>query len=161
MAADMVQYVKSFIEEAGLNKEKGDFDSDGFSEKLGMDVNIVMQALLILFIRENKKNLQLRDEVSSLARENKRLNDLVEDYFNGNGRIKQMALVSKGLPIAKKQNKNLIGLETRLRMGQSDKAIMEALKISRTTLWRWKKELEEEQRRLDELLKQGAKRYRR
>ena len=54
----------------------------------------------------------------------------------------QQFKVKHGEPIARKANKVLIGLY--LRNNYTDAQIMEELGISRTTLWRVKKALEEE-----------------
>ena len=54
-----------------------------------------------------------------------------------------MVKVSAGLPIAKKTKKNLTDLSFQMKLGATDKELMEYFEISKTTLWRWKKELEE------------------
>lgn len=155
MAFDLAHYVKSMIEEAGLDKAETPFDAEAFSNEIGMDVNNVMRSVLALFIRENKTALKYRDKLSELMRRNELLEKSLDTAYNGNGRVKQMALVESGLPIAKKK-KSLADLKLRLYMGDTDKQLMEAYGISRSTLWRWKKELEEEERKLKEMMKQGA-----
>ena len=46
------------------------------------------------------------------------------------------------MPIAKKKSK-LGELRLLMKLGNNDEELMEWFKISRTTLWRWKKELKE------------------
>ena len=58
MARDIVHYFKNLIEEAGLDKKEPNFSAEEFCEKLGMNVDSVMNALLILFLMENKKALK-------------------------------------------------------------------------------------------------------
>ena len=159
MPRDTALYIKSLIQEAGLDKGKDNFDCAAFCGKLEMEPEKVIRVLIVLFIREHNEKWKLRDEVSQLIREKDRLDKILDDVFAGNGRLKQMAEVAKGLPIAKKKNKNLIGVKVMLRMGLTDKEIMEEYKISRTTLWRWKKEILEESKRIDEVIRQGEKRY--
>ena len=48
-----------------------------------------------------------------------------------------------GMPIAKKRTKNLMDLSFQMSLGETDAELMEYFEISKTTLWRWKKELEE------------------
>lgn len=161
MALDMALYIKSLIEEAGIHKLQDNFDCEKFCEKLDMEPDKVIKALLILFIKEQKKVMPLKREILELVRENDMLNNILDDVFHGNGRLKQMAEVSKGLPIAKKKKKDLLGVDVSMRMGLTDKEIMEKHNISRATLWRWKKEITEERKRLEEVLSSGSKQYRR
>lgn len=155
MAFDLAHYVKSMIEEVGLDKAETPFDAEAFSKEIGMNLNNAMRSVLALFIRENKTALKYRDKLSELMRRNEYLEKALDTAYNGNGRVKQMALVESGLPIAKKK-KSLVDLKLRLYVGDTDKKLMEDYGISRSTLWRWKKELEEEERELKEMLKQGA-----
>lgn len=155
MPRDTALYIKSLIQEAGLDKGKDNFDCASFCDRLEMEPEKVIRALIVLFVKEHNEKWKLREEVSQLIRENDRLDRILDDVFHGNGRLKQMAEVSKGLPIAKKKNKNLIGVKVMLRMGASDMDIMKEYNISRTTLWRWKKEIAEEQKNFNNYIKQS------
>ena len=157
MARDIVHYFKTLIEEAGLDKKETDFSAEEFCEKLGMSVDSVMNALLILFLMENKKALNLKAQNGRVVLRNDLLEKSLAESYKGNGRFKQMALVQSGLPIANKKSKCLADLKLRMLMGESDKEIMDDLEISRTTLWRWKKEIDEEDKRIKEIVKKNSK----
>jgi DNA-binding Xre family transcriptional regulator len=47
------------------------------------------------------------------------------------------------MPIAKRKKKDLSYLRLAIRLGATDKELMKDIGISRTTLWRWKKEMNE------------------
>lgn len=57
-----------------------------------------------------------------------------------------MVKVSAGLLIAKKTKKNLTDLSFQMKLGATDKELMEYFEISKTTLWRWKRELAEKKK---------------
>ena len=84
--------------------------------------------------------------VREKERELKRCEDMIDGITKGNGRLKQMVSVASGMPIAKKSKKNLADLAFHIRLGFSDEELQKYYNISRTTLWRWKKELEESQK---------------
>ena len=86
------------------------------------------------------------NELRKLREENKRLCRLVNNMCHDNGRIVQMAKVMSGEPIARKKTKNLMELSLQIKLGLTDEELMENFKISKTTLWRWKKELEEKKK---------------
>lgn len=157
MPRDVVHYFKKLIVEAGLDKLEHSFSAQEFSEKLGMDVDSVMHALLMLFLKENQKALDLKDQNARVIRRNELLEKSLDTAYKGNGRLRQMALVQSGMPIANSKKKSMADLKLRIRLGETDKEIMEAYGVSRTTLWRWKKELEEEEQRIKEIVKKNSR----
>ena len=158
MERQIVNYIKNQIEESGLNKAEHTFSAEDFCEELGMDIDSTIYALVVLFMQEKKRELNLRDENSRVIRRNDMLEELVDTVYKGNGRLKQMALVQSGLPIASIKKKSLADLRLRIKLGETDKEIMEDYGISRTTLWRWKKEMEQEDKRIKEIVKKNSKR---
>ena len=159
MERQIVNYIKNQIEESGLNKAEHTFSAEDFCEELGMDIDSTIYALVVLFMQEKKRELNLRDENSRVIRRNDMLEELVDTVYKGNGRLKQMALVQNGLPIASNKKKSLADLRLRIKLGETDKEIMEDYGISRTTLWRWKKEMEQEDKRIKEIVKKNSKRW--
>ena len=157
MARDIVHYFKNLIEETGLDKKEHNFSAEEFCEKLGMSVDSVMNALLILFLMENKKALNLKAQNGHVVLRNDLLEKSLAESYKGNGRLKQIALVQSGLPIANKKSKCLADLKLRIRLGENDQELMKEYGISRTTLWRWKKEIEEEDKRIKEIVKKNSK----
>lgn len=157
MARQIVNYIKNQIEESGLNKAEHNFSAEDFCEALGMDIDSTIYALVVLFMQENKRALNLRDQNSRVIRRNELLEESLDTAYKGNGRLRQMALIQSGLPIANNKKKSLADLRLRIKLGETDKEIMEAYGISRTTLWRWKKEMQEEEQRIKEIVKKNSR----
>lgn len=133
----------------GLQKKhniKGSMDVDKFCIGLDLDINGVVYLLSYMFVSAFKAIREADEELRRLRAENERLNRLLNDKCEGNGRRIQMVKVMSGMPIAKKQKKNLMDLSFQMSLGTTDKELMEFFEISKTTLWRWKKELEEEKK---------------
>lgn len=124
----------------------GSMDAVKFCTELGLDFDGLVYLLSYLFAEAFKEIREADDELHELRAENKRLNMLLGDKCQGNGRTIQMAKVMAGLPIAKKSKKSLADLNFQLMMGATDKELMEYFEISKTTLWRWKKELAEKKK---------------
>lgn len=122
---------------------KGRMDAGKFCMGLGVDINGLVYLLSYMFVEAFREIRELNDEIYKLRAENNRLNRLLNDKCDGNGRRIQMAKVMSGEPIAKKPKKNLMDLSFQISLGSTDKQLMEYFEISKTTLWRWKKELEE------------------
>ena len=152
------EYLKRRIEELGI-KETNDFNAESFCKELNMSVDFTIYALTMLYLNENKKLINLRDQNSKVIRRNEFLEECLDSAYNGNGRLKQMALVQSGMPIANSKKKCLSDLKLRLYLGQTDKELMEAYKISRTTLWRWKKEIEEEEQKVQGIINKNSKNW--
>uniref|UniRef100_UPI004056723B helix-turn-helix domain-containing protein n=1 Tax=Acetatifactor sp. TaxID=1872090 RepID=UPI004056723B len=157
MARQYLNYIKNQIEEAGLDKAEHNIKAEEVCEMLGLDVDTTIYALMMLFLRENKRAINLKNQNSRVIRRNDMLEESLDTAYKGNGRLRQMALVQSGMPIANKKKKSLAELSFRMELGETDKEIMEAYGISRTTLWRWKKELEEEEQRLKRMTERNSK----
>lgn len=124
----------------------GSMDAGKFCMELGLDFNGLVYLLSYLFAEAFKEIREADDELHELRAENERLNMLLGDKCQGNGRTIQMAKVMAGLPIAKKSKKSLADLDLQIMLGATDGELMEYFEISRTTLWRWKKELAEKKK---------------
>lgn len=125
------------------NKINGAVDAVKFCTELGVSMNELVYLFSYLFVEAFREVRELDDERRRLKEENERLNKLLNEMCHGNARSIQMAKVKSGMPIAKKSRKNLVELELQIMFGLSDKELMEYFNISKTTLWRWKKELGE------------------
>lgn len=77
MPRDTALYIKSLIQEAGLDKGKDNFDCASFCDRLEMEPEKVIRALIVLFIKEHNEKWKLREEVSQLIRENDRLDRIL------------------------------------------------------------------------------------
>lgn len=157
MARQYLNYIKNQIEEAGLDKAEHNIKAEEVCEMLGLDIDTTIYALMMLFLRENKRAINLRDQNSRVIRRNDMLEESLDTAYKGNGRLRQMALIQSGMPIANNKKKSLADLRLRIQLGETDKEIMEAYGISRTTLWRWKKEMQEEEQRIKEIVKKNSR----
>lgn len=131
-----------FVSNQKLHKIEGRMDPRPIYEALNVDetgLAYFFCRLFIIFFRELQCH---KDRICELERENEVLQEAINNVIK-NRREKQAALVSCGLPIAKKQRKNLFILDGDIKLGYTDEEIMRLHGISRTTLWRWKKELRE------------------
>lgn len=137
---DIITTLKGYQEKYNI---KGSMDVDKFCMGLNLDINGVVYLLAYMFVSAFKAIRQADDELRKLREDNKRLNSLLNDKCEGNGRRIQMAKVMSGMPIAKKQKKSLMDLSFQMSLGATDAELMDYFEISKTTLWRWKKELEE------------------
>ena len=134
--------INLFVSNQKLHKIEGRIDPIPVYEALNVDEAGLVYffcRLFIIFFRDLQRH---KDRICELERENEVLQEAINNHIK-NGREKQAALVQSGLPIAKKQRKNLFILDGDIKLGYSDEEIMRMHGISRTTLWRWKKELEE------------------
>ena len=154
MAVNIVHYIKELMKENGISeKQSTSLDTEELCEQMGMESGALIKVLLGLVIRESQKAFQFRHAVNVLLRENELLEKTLDTAYRGNGRLKRQAMVQSGLKVAEKQKKDLAGLRMLMYLGKTDKELMEEYEISRTTLWRWKKELEEEQSRIDMIIR--------
>ena len=127
-------------------KIKGSMDAGKFCMGLGLDINGLVYLFSYMFVAAFKAIREADEEISKLRAENQVLNEILNDRLKNNGRTAQMVKVSAGLPIAKKARKNLTDLSFQMKLGSTDKELMEYFEISKTTLWRWKKELAEKKK---------------
>lgn len=137
---DIITTLKGYQEKYNI---KGSMDVDKFCIGLDLDINGLVYLLAYMFVVTFKAIRQADDELRRLRAENERLNRLLYDKCGGNGRRIQMAKVMSGMPIARKPKKSLMDLSFQMSLGATDAELMEYFEISKTTLWRWKKELEE------------------
>lgn len=140
---DIIKTLKDLQERHDI---KGSLDAGKFCMGLNLNINGLVYLLSYMFVSAFREIRELNDELYKLRAENERLNRLLNDKCGGNGRRIQMAKVMSGMPIARKPKKNLMDLSFQMSLGMTDKQLMEYFEISKTTLWRWKKELEEEKK---------------
>lgn len=140
---DIIKTLKELQERHDI---KGCLDAGKFCMGLNLNINGLVYLLSYMFVSAFREIRELNDELYKLRAENERLNRMLNDKCDGNGRRIQMAKVMSGMPIARKQKKNLMDLSFQMSLGMTDKQLMEYFEISKTTLWRWKNELEEEKK---------------
>ena len=138
--------IKTLKELQEKHEIKGSMDAGRFCMGLNLDINGLVYLLAYMFVEAFREMREVNDELYKLRAENERLNRLLNDKCQGNGRRIQMAKVMSGMPIAKKKKKNLMDLSFQMHMGSTDAELMEYFEISKTTLWRWKKELAEKKK---------------
>ena len=123
----------------------GEMDLETVSSLLGLSEKESVCTLFKLFVI-------LNDTVWRLQEENENLKELVKvteaalEEVTQNHNEKQTALVKNGLKI-KQRKFSLIELDRYLKLGYDDKKIMKEMGISKSTLWRRKKELLERQQK--------------
>lgn len=137
--SNMAKELKEFLH--GSNNSFTDEQVEQLCKESGMTVN-----QLLFNAMQDKTNLYFQMEkykgaCELLQEENKRQQSIMEAMTANKNELQQFK-VKHGEPIARKANKVLIGLY--LRNNYTDAQIMEETGISRTTLWRAKKALEEE-----------------
>ena len=131
-----------FVSNQKLHRIEGRMDPSPIYETLNVDeagLTFFFCRLFVIFFRDLQRH---KDKICELEKENDILKEAIDSTIK-NGRERQAALVRCGLPIAKKQRKNLFILDGDIKLGYTDEEIMRLHGISRTTLWRWKKELQE------------------
>ena len=137
-ARDTIEHIKALRDEL---KIQGECDVEEFCDSLKMNIGEVVYLLIFLFIRKEFEAAKYRDAYYQMERKYKYMEEALDQAYQ-NGNRKQAALVKSGLPIAKKKSR-LGELRLLMKLGNNDEDLMEWFDISRTTLWRWKKELKE------------------
>ena len=135
----LAEYLKEIKEERQVH---GKANVNFYMEKLDMSVEELVHLLLFAVVNANAKYARIRDLYTASEKERKRLNDILKGQFTSGAKM-QTALVKSGKPIAKKLSR-LSEMRLRIKLGSTDEELMEWLNISKTTLWRYKKELEAE-----------------
>ena len=135
---DSLEHISALRRELNI---KGECDADLFCDTLGLNIREVVYLLLFLFLRKEFEAVKYRDAYLEMERKYKHMEEALNDAYQ-NGNRKQAALVKSGLPIAKKRSR-LGELRLLLKLNNTDEELMKYFDISRTTLWRWKKELKE------------------
>lgn len=135
----VVEYIKTRMNRLQL---KGSYNAGEISRQLGVSVNELVFILVGIMLWQDHRAVQQKDKIFSLEKELDIKNESIEVLSKGNGRQRQMALIQSGLPIARKKRKDLVELDFMLYTGASDKELEQYFQISRSTLWRWKKEIQ-------------------
>lgn len=138
-----------------INQQKEQFNISGelsedlinmYCETLGVNREQFMFILISLYInsvtQSDKVRAAYNEEYNRNLALNKTINDLKEKYKLGAYKV-QASKIKNGVQYNKKQG-SVRELRTLLEMGLSDAEIMERYKISKSTLWRWKKQLKEQ-----------------
>ena len=139
-AERVVLILKDYKERQGV---KGKCKSQMMADDLGVEMDELVYLLVYAYIRQISMNIKLKEKLVHMEPVMEMYAKSYRDLENVNGRTKQTTLVKNGLPIAKKTRKNIHSLKLLIKLGYTDKEIMRGLDISRSTLWRWKKELKE------------------
>ena len=135
--------IKTFKQYKENYNIKGSLDHKQFCEALEVDEGELVYLLCYMFVMLCGECARSNERAENLERENEVLNNCINGYIK-NKREKQAAMVESGLPIAKNRKKNLSLLDMQINMlGYTDEELLEYYEVSRTTLWRWKKELVE------------------
>jgi hypothetical protein len=116
---------------------KGSCPTDCICDELGLDHDGLNYLLICALVIEMKENAALKNAISYMEHEEEVYKKSMAD-LKASGREKQEALVRNGLPIAKKRKKSLMELLLLIRLGDTDKELMEYYGISKSTLRRWK-----------------------
>ena len=135
----LAEYLKEIKEQ---RKVRGKANVNFYMEKLDMSVEELVHLLLFAVVNANGKYARIRDLYTASEKERMRLNDILKGQFTSGAKM-QTELVKSGKPIAKKSSR-LSEMRLRIKLGSTDEELMEWLDISKTTLWRYKKELEAE-----------------
>ena len=120
-------------------------DSKKICQGLGVDADVLVYVLFNHLDKVLDELYKCQKENEELADDNVRLKKSLNNKYKGNKRDIQAALVSGGMPIAKKSKKSWSALRLRLYLGATDEELLEEYGISKVTLWRWKKELAEKE----------------
>ena len=132
------------IEELLYDKEnyslRREFHVDRVKRELGLDDDEFVHFLLEGYFRVWRERLNEYSRTVQIYYENEELRKSLHDSYKGNGRVAQMARVCAGRAIARKPRKSLMSLKLMQQVGYTDSELMEYFRISKTTLWRWRKE---------------------
>jgi hypothetical protein len=134
----LIRLLKEYQEQHEI---KGSCPTDCICEQLGLDQDGLNYLLISALVTELKENAALKDAISYMEHEADVYKKSMAD-LEASGREKQEALVRNGLPIANKRKKSLMELLLLIRLGDTDKELMEYYGISKSTLRRWKIEAE-------------------
>ena len=157
-AKDLLNWIKYYKNEYHLD---GTFNLEEISKHFNITDEESTYILLRIFVILHDQNVELRRENELLKERSAAIEaSLEEAYKNPNQR--QTALVKNGLKI-RKRKMTLTDLKLFMKLNYTDQEIMDYFEISKSTLWRRKKELEEEERQKEEKKKREKleKRYQR
>jgi hypothetical protein len=138
--SEVISMIRDEKERYSIN---GSLDAQEVCRGIGVDINVLVFVLVYIIVMDKRKIAGQEDRIEHLECENKVLENCLAETCRGDGRLKQIVKVSGGMPIAKRKKKDLSYLRLAIRLGATDKELMKDIGISRTTLWRWKKEMNE------------------
>jgi len=135
---NIAEYLKDIKEKQGI---AGKVNSKAFAEMVGVSLDELCYLLAKICMNQEVKYVRLKDEYNKIRRKNEVLEESLDTSARNNVE-KQQLMVKAGLPIARKSSR-LSEMRLLMKLGESDKELMKSMGISRTTLWRYKKELKE------------------
>lgn len=138
---EMEQIVNYLKIQKETTKLHGEMDIDLLCNEMNMKPEELVYFLVGICLMESKHKALWKDKFLQEERKSTWLNETIHNLENNGNRI-QKTLVKSGMPIAKKKSR-LSELKLRLMLKNTDEELMRSFDISRTTLWRWKKELKE------------------
>lgn len=133
----VAEYVKTLKEQYGI---AGTINSTAYAETVGVSQDELCYILTKLFIHESRETARIRDMYYKCLREKESLEQSLDELCRSKTE-KQRLMVKSGLPIAKKSAR-ISEIRLLMKLGSTDEEIMRDCNISRTTLWRYKKEME-------------------
>lgn len=136
---EAVQLLKNNLERQPLSGG----DMSMICREVGVDENGMIELMLRFILSLLTTATDSVRKAERLKMENEQLDEILQNLCNNNGRNTQIAKVMGGVPIARKPKKSLIQLQLLMQMQKTDEEIMEEFEISKTTLWRWKKEMKQ------------------
>lgn len=139
---DLSKLIQLYQKHYNLN---GEMELEEASGILGLSEKETVHTLLKLFVILNNTVWNQKEEIEKLKERNRVVEAALEEVTQ-NHNEKQTALVKNGLKI-KQRKVSLMELDGYMKLGYSDKKIMEIMGISKSTLWRRKKELLERQQK--------------
>ena len=122
----------------------GEMELEEVSSLLGLSDKETVYTLFKLFLILNNTVWNQKEEIEKLKERNRVVEAALDDITQ-NGNQKQTALVKNGNKI-RKSKMTLLDLKLVMKLDYTDQEIMDYFEISKSTLWRRKKELEEEER---------------
>ena len=118
----------------------GEMEMEEVSSLLGLSDKETVYTLFKLFLILHNTVWNQKEEIEKLKERNRVVEAALDDITQ-NGNQKQTALVKHGEKLRGKKF-SLMELELYLKLNYDDEEIMKCMGISKTTLWRRKKELE-------------------
>lgn len=137
----VTEYVRTLYE---YHRIKGSMSIEKFAEMVGVSVDELCYIFTWIIIHEGRETARIKDEYYKLRKEKLCIEKALNDVCKNKTEMQQRK-VKSGFPIAKKSSR-ISEMKLYMLLGDTDEDIMRKLKISKTTLWRYKKELEERER---------------
>lgn len=134
----IAEYVRQLKEQYNIT---GKINSIAFAEVVGVSQDELCYILMQLFILYSKEVSRFRDKYYVCLRDKEYLEKSLDAMCKSKTE-KQRLLVKSGLPIAKKSTR-ISEIRLLMKLGSTDEEIMRDCGVSRTTLWRYKKEMKE------------------